>query len=742
MRGLKQLNFNLKYFRFNFFTLLITFLVLIELILSQIPLTKIFGFEYSTINAIVLYLFCGLITLKFAQINEYSNFIKINKALFQKAILFLIISFALGLLSNYVFTNCPINDGILFFVVTTIPSAILGIFTASFILYFLKRYTYIIFTLVFFCLLLIPIIEFYFNPQIYFYNTVFGYFLGTIYDEDISVDWTLIGFRIYNLSIYALLVSTLYIGIKFRIKKYLSFSIFVLILIISVLLKPYLGFSTTNTRLKSELPITLETKNFRIHFSDLIKEKNERYLIGLLHEYYYGEVSDLLHEKRKDKIDSYIYDNDIQKKKLFGSEKADVAKPWLNQIHISKSSLHETLKHEIVHILSANFGVTPFKVAHNLNPALIEGIAVAIENRYNIYSVDYLTKLARLSGFNINAEKLFEGLSFFAHSSSLSYNISGSFFRFLINEYGIDKVKNFYSNGNTATSFGKGMKELQLEFDKYLDRINLIPNNNLAKLYFSGVPVFKKYCPRSAANDIKKGWKFFNKKEYENSLLIFQDVYNYSNTYSSLSGYVNSLFKLNRIDDAEIILKKEISKFIDTPYFYHLELLLGDLYYLNSKKVNALALYDSLLTQNVHIEYNNQVMIRKSLIDNGNLLSQYLTAERKHKIEILKRLNEKETNYYTLPTLLSLCSKEEIEIILNNFNYLKDAEDINESFAMYEISKKYVNIGKYELSKKYLISALKYKEDNFLEYALTEQLKLTNWIINFAKEVSSEFTYK
>ncbi len=742
MRGLKQLNFNLKYFRFDFFTLLITFLVLFELILSQIPLTKIFGFEYSTINAIVLYLFCGFVTLKYGQFNENSNFLKINKTLIRKAILFLLISFILGLLSNLVFTNCPINDGILFFVVTTIPSAIFGIFTASFILYFFKRYTYLTFILVFFCLLLIPIIEFYFNPQIYFYNTVFGYFPGTIYDEDISVDWTLIKFRIYNLFIYALLVSTLYIGIKFRIKKYLTSSSFALIIVISFLLKPYLGFSTTDTRLKSELPITLETENFRIHFSDFIKEKNDRILIGLLHEYYYEEVSDILHEKRRDKIDSYIYDNDIQKRKLFGSGKADVAKPWLNQIHISISSLYETLKHEIVHILSANFGVTPFKVAHSLNPALIEGLAVAIENRYDIYSVDYLIQLTRLSGFNLNAEKLFDGLSFFANSSSLSYIISGSFFRFLINIYGIDKVKSFYSNGDALLSFGKTMKELQLEFDKYLDRINLIPNNNLAKLYFSGVPVFKKYCPRSTANDVKKGWKLFNNKEYEKALLIFQDVYNYSNTYSSLSGYINSSYKLNKIAEAEKILKNEISKFKDTPYFYNLELLLGDLNFLMNKKESALVLYDSLLTQKVHIEYDNQVMIRISLIENENLLAEYLTSERENRIKILMGLNEREINYYSIPTLLSMCNKEEIEVILNKFTYLKDADDIYECFAMYEISKKYLSIGKYELSKKYLINALKYKEDNFLEYALTEQLKLTNWVINFAEEVSSEFIYK
>ena len=149
----------------------------------------------------------------------------------------------------------------------------------------------------------------------------------------------------------------------------------------------------------------------------------------------------------------YLFDNRIQKKELFGAGNADVAKPWQNAIYISADSWDRTLKHELVHVFSAEFGTGLFKLASGFNPALIEGIAEAIEGTSDEISIKDFTYLAFSNNHKIDIESLFSGLNFFKSNSSLAYTFSGAFIKFLINKYGIEKVKLFYGNGDFRSVF-------------------------------------------------------------------------------------------------------------------------------------------------------------------------------------------------------------------------------------------------------------------------------------------------
>ena len=101
-----------------------------------------------------------------------------------------------------------------------------------------------------------------------------------------------------------------------------------------------------------------------------------------------------------------MFKNNTQKGKLIGSENADVAKPWLFQIYTIADNYDHTLKHEIAHIFSEKFGVGPFKIAHNFNPALIEGIAEAAAPLYNTWYVDHIASIAYNNNFRFNIENL------------------------------------------------------------------------------------------------------------------------------------------------------------------------------------------------------------------------------------------------------------------------------------------------------------------------------------------------
>ncbi len=733
----KLLNIKSIFHLLDLSSIISALLIFIEIILSQIPLTKIFSYEYSAVNAIIIFLFSGIITLKYF---DNLDFLKSIRATSYKILVLLIISFASGILSNIIFTNCPLSDSILFFLLLTIPSAYFGMVAAYLTKHFFRKYYYFIFIVLFIVLMFLPLVEFYFNPQIYFYNSVFGYFPGTIYDEDISADFKLLGFRIFNIVIYTSLLFITSWAFKRDYKKSRTFFTVLIIVLVSIIIKPYLGFATTHSLIKKYLVNTLITKSFNIHYSKSIKSDEIKF-IGLMHEYYYEKVSLALNEKINGRIDSYIFDNETQKRSLFGAGKADVAKPWLHQVYLNYPTFNETLKHEIVHVMAANFGTTPFKVAHNLNPAMIEGLAVAIENKYDLYSIDYVSKLAKASGVDQNVENLFKGLNFFGGSSTFAYVKSGSFFRFLIKKYGVEKVKDYYKTGNPLVCFAKNYNDLQKEYNIFLDSIQVIPNNHTAQLYFSGIPVFKKYCPRSAATETKEAWQTFNEKDYQQSEKLFRNIYLYSNSYSSLVGLINSLIRIGKPIVADELLTVEIKKFSNSPYIFNLELILGDLKVRNNKPNEADSIYNTLLTQNAHIEYNNQVYIRKSLLDNKLLLS-YLEGAGEEKLNILLNLNGNKINYHTAPDILHFGRQINVDSFVNKLKDINEADDIYSSYALYELSKKYLMLNNYYMAQKTIISALKFKDNNYIGYILKEQLEITNWLINFSEDEISEFRYQ
>ena len=76
---------------------------------------------------------------------------------------------------------------------------------------------------------------------------------------------------------------------------------------------------------------------------------------------------------------------------------------------------------------------------------LIEGMAEAIEGTTDDISIMDFTALAYNHNYKIDLNSLFSGLNFFKSGSSLAYTYSGAFIQFLIEKFGIEKVKNFYA---------------------------------------------------------------------------------------------------------------------------------------------------------------------------------------------------------------------------------------------------------------------------------------------------------
>lgn len=724
---------------------LILVLIIINLFLTTIPLTNTLGYELSVINGILLFLSSGFIAIKLNKKENEKNFIGLinkNKKIF---IIINTIPFIVGLISSIIISKCPITDGVFFYLTITIPASFFGLATGFFSIALSKKYSILLFLLLFFLILFSAAIEFFINPQIYFYNPIFGFYPGTIYDEDLSVDRILIAYRIFNLAFFIGLVSlSEYLSGKNRVSKILASLLLIIIIVTFSYLKPTLQFATDINRLETNLSKSILTESFQIHFSPSMKAKEIEFA-AILHEYYLDQIKINLKLGRSHKIDSYIFRDRNQKRVILGAGNADIAKPWLNQIYLNSSNYDETLKHELVHVLGGEFGSTIFRIADDFNPSMIEGLAMAVENNYDGYPVHYMAKLAYQAGYKFPINKLFSGLNFFTNTSSISYIYSGSFIRYLSDKYGVDKIKKLYGNAEFSKIFGKNISTLALEYDVFLKNYQSDFNKYKAQLYFGGTTIFKKFCPRVAAADVKKGWELFNKNNTYEALELFQRVFQYSNSYQSLSGIIACYSKEKKYVEAKKFLSRQLPNFRSSPYYFYLELAYGDLLIKCNDKFKAVNIYDSLLIQNPHIQYTNEVMIRKTILNEGlDSLKNYFAKDETLRYQKLLKMNNGGINYFSIPALL--LSAERINLEMKElFNVLKKMIKVTDpisGYAALEISRLALKKLDYETAQYFAVLALNFKQDENLSHRYIENLRMVNWFKNNAEELKLTFQYK
>lgn len=725
--------------KFSFKNLLLFILFSINLLLVFLPLTNILGYEFSLVNSILIFFISGFASIKgFSKNNGIIEFFSREKLFFGQI---LIIPFIVSLVSTVLFSYCPFTDGSLFYLTLTVPTVFLGSSFGIFISYHSSRLKYLIFTLVSLLILCYPLIEFYFNPQIYFYNFIFGFLPGTIYDEDLSINRIILSYRLFCLAFAITLLLLTQLVYTKKLGKTKSISIVVVVLSFFVLLKPSLGFSTDNSKIKSELNGLINTEHFDIYYQDKSIDSISKKILALRHEYFYEEIKEQLELKYEVKITSYVFTKSQQKRLLFGSGNADVAKPWLKQIYLNFPTYNSSLKHELVHVMAAEFGTTPFQVASGINPALIEGFAMAIEDDYDNLPIHYFAALGLKTKFKHQIKNLFEGFTFFSKYPTISYLQAGSFIQYIIDKYGINKAKEIYSGSSFESIYLKNLKELENDYENYIDSMDVEINNHKAMLYFGGQPIFKKFCARSAASQTRKAATLLWNKEYELAYAKYKDVYEYSNTYYSLIGMVNSLFEQKKEKEADILISNELYKFRETRYFYNLELVAGDLKVKLDDSLEALRYYDSLLVQNPHHVYKFNIALRKQLLLEGTeKLQSFLLGDDKRKLEILLSLNKDEIFYESIPIMLNLkIEKADLEKIVNEFSNKIEVTNFSSSYGAFVLSDAAVNLGELEIAKKLAVLSLQFQDNKFFTKKLIENLKFINWLVNSSDEIKIEF---
>ncbi|MBE0571949.1 MAG: hypothetical protein IH618_10430 [Ignavibacteriaceae bacterium] len=718
----------------------------INLFLQTLPLTNVFGYEFSALNALLLSFLSGLFSITYLKSLVKENQ-KFNVENFISALRWMIfLPFAISVANSIIFGFCSFIDGLMFYIVITFPSVIIGSAIGSAIFFLIKRLKVISYVILYLLILLIPILEIYFNPQIYLYNPLFAYFPGTIYDEGLSVDLKLTLYRFFNLIFFlSILVYLLKYQIKnsslVRRKSFLFLTISIAALFY-FFLSPVFGFTTTQSRLKDELSFQVESKHFLIQ-ADRRIEKEVIQQIILNQEYYYLQLSVFFVDELGTKINSYIFFNSEQKKNLFGSGAADVAKPWLNSIYVSLDSWESTLKHEIAHCFTSNFGTGIFKLAAGFNPALIEGVAEAADGFYDENNIHHLASLAYKNDYRINLNSLFSSFSFFSSVSSISYIYSGSFIEFLANEYGIDKVKNFYQTNDFNLSFETNLDVAVKKYEEFIDTLALDATKDKANYYFGRKSLISKVCPRSVSSSLSKAWQYYSEMNYDTAGEIFEDILFRAENYSAVIGLSKIYEDTDSLSKAIIFLQSFEKTFEGTSSEYDLKFRLAELYVKNSEFEKAKEIYYLLLNAKPTRRLELLANTRIGLFKNGTI-ENYVSGSDYDKYSILKELNSRSYNYSSIPLMIDLSTslEEYYQAFLQNFENHLEVKDELSSYAVYKISEYMLKNFDYNNARKMAGFSLRYKSDANLLKLTKEHYKKIEWFFKYAENILTETRFE
>lgn len=732
----------------SYLSIYLLILTLCNLFLLNLPLTNYLGYEFSVFNSVILVLLAGIFALNYLKRNKFqkTSFKDIFSYLFFISIVFVLLPLILSFISLLFSKSCSILDGLIFYVVLTIPAPLIGLAVGTSSFSISRKFGLVVFIVILILIALVPVAEIYINPQIYFYNPIVGFFPGTIYDEAIDVDVKLIFYRLLNLIYFSLLLYLITKGIstssKFILRMGWIYGAVVSLLFVAF--SSLIGFSTSRSTIEKALDKIIRTENFEIKYSSSINDTLIN-VIALHHEYYYLELSKFFQLKPSKKISSLIFTSREQKRKLFGSENADIAKPWIPEIYITADNYDRTLKHEIAHCFTGEFGSSVFKVADNFSPVLIEGAAMAADPVYDSYDLDYLAALAYKYNFNVDIQNLFSTFNFFKQPSSLGYIISGSFIKYLIERFGVERFKNIYSNLDFKKHYNKELFELASDYEEYLNNKFRFDEAsvNQAKYFFGRKSIFYKDCPRYIAKQLSKAWRYVNARKYYEAKSIFEKILQSGESYSAVLGLSYCLDQLNQLDESVELIKNNLSNFKNTPYWYELNFTLADLLVKKNKIDDALIIYKMLTQKNPNRTLFILSKLRIKLSEDTSVITKYLWADNYEKFSILKMLNLTSYEYSTLPFLILLADAEKINYhdFLQNFSKVLIVNDYLSSYGLYKLSQFMCEKMDFDRARKMASLAVRYQADASFNPILLNNFEKMLWLFNNHNDVVSKFAY-
>ncbi len=612
----------------------------LSLVLATVPLFNLLAFE-----------FCAVITLFIAfagahvAMTEFHVMKKdpdklagsshnvilrcLYRALISNGIL-LLIPLIIILANTLRIKNCNLIEGFLFYLILptfscfTVTAA--GIF---FNLWIRRRWLAYLVYLIFLIVSCVPTItNLIFHPPVFAFHPILGYFPGPIYDFVISITPTLLISRtetiLWGLVFMTIPVFTCEVNrttalipkmrwrrlikssSQFSLLRVTAVPLMVLAIIGIELYSGKLGIRPSRQDIAETLGGYKETEHFELYYARELE--NEIDLFADDCEFRYDQLSEYLQTESSRKVRVYLYASPEQKKRLIGAGDTFVEDPFGYGFHVHSLGFpHPVLKHELAHVLTADW--SPWKVS--LNVGMHEGVAVAADWEEDKLTVHQWAKAMQELNVAPPLSSVMS-LGFWKHAGSRSYLMAGSYVRFLIDKYGIEKCKQAFPIGNLSKIYGKDLRGLEGEWRLYLKNEVLLREDELTyatqRLKRGGI--FEQVCAHEMASLRNDAWTAYYRQDYTTAVESFQKLLSYEpeNTRNA-RGLMYSTYHTGNFQSTISIAKRIIS---DKNSHFRAEAaqLLGDIYWLQGDTEEALTRYNDASKFAIRASIEQRLMLR------------------------------------------------------------------------------------------------------------------------------------
>lgn len=405
----------------------------------------------------------------------------------------------LPLLINAILTGCFSIDGLAFWLLFPLPSVFFGYATGRLLRIWDISYRRLITVAVLIAVALgIFLYELFTYPQVYFFNHVWGGWPGPIYDEIVRMNEATVFFRLLTI-LWSILLWYFPSVNSGRLAKWIVGFAAVSLLIGYTQLAEF-GVISPRSYLQHVLGGHKSAEHFELYYDRQLYSDYEVDLLAKEHKFYFDQIAGQLELSERDtsqKIESYLYGHAWQKKELVGAKFTSFVPVWLeqDQLHIAKQQIDHSLKHELVHVLTKEFGNKLFNASWSIG--LVEGIAVAIDGGSSLTStVDQIVVSEKPYPTAEELKYAFSPRGFYGGRSGVNYTTSGSFVRFLMKEYPIKNLKEAYRTGDFTGAYETDWKTLAEKWHQFLDTVEAdTVDQQVARRIFSRLSLFEKECP-------------------------------------------------------------------------------------------------------------------------------------------------------------------------------------------------------------------------------------------------------
>ncbi|MDZ7691752.1 MAG: hypothetical protein U5K69_11615 [Balneolaceae bacterium] len=403
----------------------------------------------------------------------------------------------LPLLLFALITGCFTVHGLGFWVFLPAPSVLLGVGMGR-LTRFLKLPAPRFITA--FVLILIAIggllFEFLTFPQLYFFNHVWGYWPGPIYDEAVQFPASLLGFRFITL---CWILTLWLIPILHEDKIYTWIvGLSVVGLIISYTQMEHMGLVSPREYLQHQLGGEKQTDHAKLFYAKDAYSDEEIDRLSTETEFFIHQIQTTLNIDKPEsavKIELYLYADPWQKKELVGAKYTSYVTVWqpIPQIHIAKEQIDGSMKHEVVHAVTALLdwpGLLP-------NIGLTEGIAVALDpDRSSRSTIDQLVASEKPYPSAQEMQSALSYWGFYTGRSAVNYTTAGSFVRYLVETHPPEHFVQAYQSGSLERGYTESFSQLIDGWHQRLDSVRVDSSDRRrADQIFGQSSIFEQHCP-------------------------------------------------------------------------------------------------------------------------------------------------------------------------------------------------------------------------------------------------------